>query len=172
MGSVLFLAFLAAAMTPDVVDAAYYLVSFCSPYGLYSHTIYAVAIESAVVGGAALLITGSRAVALGFALVVLAHFPADFFTGHKLLLPGGELHGLDLYRRPLVDITLEVGTILAGWWMLRRSGTAPRWAGSVWVVVVLVCLQVAFGLQTKLSKPSGCVAVGPMEQRAALVVQR
>ena len=156
MGNIRFLAFLLAAMTPDVVDSVYFLASFCNPTGLYSHTIYAVLLEMAVVSGTAFLATGSRSVALGFALVVLLHSPADYFTGYKLFVPGGELHGLDFYNRPPLDFLLEAPTIVLGWWLLRRSGRAPRWARSVWAVGVILFLQLGFDARTGLNKPSSC----------------
>lgn len=154
----LFLALLLAAMTPDVVDAIYFLLSICSPFGLYSHTVYAVVLEAALVGGAAFLITGSWRTGVLFAGIVLLHVPADFPTGHKLLFPGGELHGLDFYRSRWQDLLLEVPVIVAGWWLLRRSGQGPAWARSVWAVLVIVVPQLLFDLQTSPIKPSGCIS--------------
>lgn len=161
------LAFLLAAMTPDAVDGALFLLSVCSPSGLYSHTIYVVMLEAAVVGGAALLFTGSRGEALAFTLVVLLHPAADFFTGHKLVIPGGELHGLELYQRPVLDFLLEAPTIVAGWWLLRRSGQAPRWVQSVWAVGIIVLLQLGFDARTGLNKPSACGSNPPVVLVAA-----
>ncbi len=141
MGSILFVALLFAAIVPDAMDALYWAVDICSPYGLYSHTTYAVALEAAIVGGVALLATGSRGVALTFVVVVLLHSPADYVTGWKLFAPGGEMLGLRIYDRPMVDWMVEVPLVVAGWWFFRRSGRSPRWAMSVWAIVALVVLQ-------------------------------
>jgi hypothetical protein len=165
ISSVLFVALLLASLTPDIVDALYWAVGFCSPYGLYSHTVHAVVLEAAIVGGIAFLATGSRSVALIFAIVVLMHAPADFFTGRKLVIPGGEMFGLRWYDWPLRDWLLEVPTAVTGWWILRRSGRAPRWATSVWAVAVAVLLQTTFDVLARPGgsglKPNACPVVPP-----------
>ena len=163
MGSLLFIALLLASALPDAVDALYWALDFCSPYGLYSHTIYAVLLEAAIVGGLAFLATGSRGVALTFAVVVLLHSPADFFTGRKLFVPGGELLGLRIYDRPVADWLLEVPLAAGGWWLLRRSGRGPRWATSVWALVTLVLLQTSLDVfvigRGGSLKPNACPVV-------------
>jgi len=144
MSSGIFIALVFASLAPDIADAVYSVLGICSPYGLYSHTLHAVVLEAAIVGGMAFLATGSRVTALTFAFVVLLHVPADYFTGRKLLLPGGEMVGLSWYDRPLYDYLLEVPTVLLGWWLLRRSGRAPRWATAVWMLVLVLIVQTAF----------------------------
>jgi ABC-type sugar transport system permease subunit len=163
MGSILFVALLLAALAPDVVDALYWAIGFCSPYGLYSHTTYAVALEAAIVGGVAFLATGSRGLTLMFVMVVLLHSAADYFTAWKLFVPGGELVGFKLYERPMVDWVLEVPLVIAGWWLLRRGGKSPHWATSVWAMVALVVVQTsldayAMGHREGL-KPNACPVV-------------
>lgn len=152
ISSILFVALLLASLTPDIVDTLYWAVGFCSPYGLYSHTLHAVVLEAAVVGGAAFLATGSRSMALVFAILVLVHPLADFFTGRKLVIPGGEMFGLRWYDFPMRDWLLEVPTAVIGWWLLRRSGRGPRWATSVWAVAAVVLLQTTLDV---LARPSG-----------------
>ncbi len=144
IGTLAFFALLLASLTPDVVDVAYSLTGICSPYGLYSHTVHAVVLQAAVVGGAAFLASGSRSRGVLFAAVVLLHMPADYFTGSKLLLPGGEIVGMNLYDVPLHDFLLEVPVLVAGWWLLRRSERAPRWTSSPWTLVALVLVQGSF----------------------------
>lgn len=146
----------AAAIAPDLLDVAYAVVGLCSPYGLYSHTIPAAALTGAVLGGVAFLATGSRAAGLLVAGAVLAHLPLDFVTGRKIYWPGGPLVGLDLYRRPLLDFLVEVPVMLAGWWLLRRSGQAPRWATLGIVALGLVLMQGTFDALHRTLKPSGC----------------
>ena len=162
MGSVLFLALLGAAVLPDAMDALYWVINLCSPYGLYSHTLYAVVLEAAVVGGAVFLLTGSRAVTLMFVVVVLLHSPADFFTGRKLFIPGDDLLGLRFYDRPVLDWLLEVPVAIVGWWMLRRSGRGPRWATSVWALALMVATQTTFDVLStgqRSLKPNRCAVV-------------
>jgi hypothetical protein len=163
MGSILFIALLFAAVVPDAVDTLYWAIGVCSPYGLYSHTSYALVLEAAIVGGVAFLATGSRGVALTFVVVVLLHSPADYFTGQKLFVPGGEMHGLRLHDRPIIDWLLEVPLATAGWWLLRRSGRGPRWAISVWALVAIILVQTAIDALAggrRGMKPNACHVVG------------
>ncbi|MEP6989401.1 MAG: hypothetical protein ABJA80_00615 [bacterium] len=168
MDTLTFLALATASITPDVLDAAYQLLGICNPNGLYSHTIPVLLLQAAVVSGVALLVTGSRVTAALFGLVVLLHAPADYFTGRKLFAPGGELVGLLWYDRPMLDFTFESAWVLAGWWLLRRSGRGPRWAASIGVLVFLLVVQAAFDIHSAVSdtarKPSACFPVWPPER--------
>lgn len=147
---------LPAAIAPDLLDVAYAVAGFCSPYGLYSHTIPAAALTAAVLGGIAFLATGSRAAGLLVAGVVLAHLPLDFITGRKIYWPGGPLLGLQLYDRPLLDFLAETPIVLGGWWLLRRTGRAPHWAAVGAAAIGLVLLQGTFDLVEGGLKPSAC----------------
>ncbi|MEO8623206.1 MAG: hypothetical protein ABI625_19170 [bacterium] len=160
MNSGLFIAFALASLTPDILDGLYFALGICSPFGLYSHTLHAIVLEAAVVAGAALLVTGSRVTALSFAVIIFLHIPADLITGHKLLLPGGEMVGLFWYEKPLYDFLLEVPTVILGWWALRRSGLAPRWATSIWALILVLVVQTTFDVistgPSRGAKPSAC----------------
>ncbi|MEP6619658.1 MAG: metal-dependent hydrolase [bacterium] len=140
----LLLALLAASVAPDILDVAYAITGFCNPFGLFSHTVPAVALEAAVIGGVAFLATESVATAALFVTVVGVHVFGDLITGHKLFWPGGELVGVHLYTRAVLDWMLETPIALAGWWMLRRSGGAPRWAASTMAALALVIGQTGF----------------------------
>lgn len=167
--TVLLLALLAASVAPDILDTVYFLLGFCSPYGLFSHTLYVVALQAGVLGGMSFLVTGSRATALSFAGVVLLHLPADLITGHKIMIPGGDLIGLYLYAHATLDWAVETPLALLGWWLLRRSGRAPTWASSIGAAVFLVILQTAVAgyALTHMTgvKPSACFAL-PVPPRA------
>lgn len=139
-----FLALCAASLAPDAVDLLYSITGICSPYGLYSHTLHAVVLQAAVIGGIAYLASGSRATAALFVAVVLLHIPADYFTGHKLLMPGGEMIGLQLYDVPLYDFLLEAPLLGIAWWLLRRSDRAPHWTSTPWALVALLFVQGSF----------------------------
>lgn len=144
------------AIAPDLLDVAYAMAGICSPYGLYSHTVHAAALTASVLGGGAFLATGSRAAGLVTAGVVLAHLPLDFVTGRKIFWPGGEVLGLHLYQRPLLDFLAEVPIALGGWWVLRRGGHGPRWAALGAAAIALVIVQGTFDLLERGLKPTGC----------------
>jgi hypothetical protein len=143
---------------PDLVDVGFALAGVCNPYGLYSHTVHAAALQAAVLGGAALLVTGSRPTALASALMVLLHLPPDLITGYKIFWPGGPMMGLYVYEHPLLDFLIEAPILIVGWWLLRRTGGAPRWATSVLVLGALLAGQGALDILTRNggAKPSAC----------------
>lgn len=134
------------------------LAGVCSPAGLYSHTVPAAALIAALLGGAALLATGSRTTAIACAALVLAHLPPDMITGHKLYWPGGALIGMNVYARPALDFAIELPILTAGWWMLRRAGPTPAWVSRWQVLLLFVLLQAAFDLfaGVGLIKPTAC----------------
>ena len=148
---------LAASVAPDLLDVAMAALRICNPYGLYSHTVPAAALLAAVLGGAALLVTGSRPTAIAAALLVLLHLPPDMITGHKIFWPGGPMIGLDLYSRPLLDFLIEAPVLVAGWWLLRRSRSAPRWATSGLTLAALLAVQATFDVMAgEGAKPTAC----------------
>ena len=160
MSTTLFLSLAAASFAPDLVDAAFFVFRICSPYGLYSHTIPAVAIEAGVVGGLAYLATSSRPITVSFVSVVLLHIAADYFTGRKLLMPGGEMVGLQWYDKPVYDFLLEALLVVAGWLLFRRTGRAPQWARSPWLLLVALGTQATLDLMVvgygRSLKPTAC----------------
>lgn len=151
---------LVACAAPDLVDVAFAIAGVCNPYGLYSHTVPAAALLAAVVGGAALLVTGSRATALACALMVMLHLPPDLVTGYKIFWPGGPMLGLHVYARPFLDFVIEAPILLAGWWLLRRSRGAPAWATSVPVLLVLLAGQATLDMAGSGLKPTACAIPG------------
>jgi zinc transporter ZupT len=146
---------LPASIAPDLLDIAYAVVGFCSPVGLYSHSVPAVALLGLAVAGAAYMATGSRSTALAAGALVYLHLPADLITGYKYFWPGGPLIGLDLYRRPVLDFVLETPIALGGWWLLRRGARAPRWATAATAAGALVLVQAVFDARV-ITKPSAC----------------
>lgn len=148
---------LVGCAAPDLVDVGFAIARVCNPYGLYSHTVPAAALLAAVIGGTAFLTTDSRATGLATALMVLLHLPPDLITGHKIFWPGGPMLGLNVYEHPQLDFLIEVPILIIGWWLLRRSRSAPRWATSMLVLVVLVAGQGALDLLAGEGvKPSAC----------------
>lgn len=171
-----FLALLVASLLPDGVDVLYSITGICSPYGLYSHTIHAVVLQAAVVGGLVFLASGSRPMTAVFVAVVLLHIPADYLTGHKLLMPGGEMVGLNLYEVPLYDFLLEAPALVAGWWLLRRRQRGPQWTSHLWTLVALLLVQGTFDA-LKLGeggrlKPSRCFSTPAIAAESGLGTPR
>jgi hypothetical protein len=150
---------LGASMAPDVVDGLCYLARACNPNGLYSHTLPAAALLAVVTGVIAYVATKQRATGALCALLVLAHLPPDFITGHKLFWPGGEIMGLRLYDHPIADFALESALVGTGWGLLRRRGGAPRWATGRAALVGALALQIAVEAAGAILggvKPSRC----------------
>jgi hypothetical protein len=148
---------LVGCAAPDLVDVGFAIARVCNPYGLYSHTVPAAALLAAVIGGTAFLTTDSRATGLATALMVLLHLPPDLITGHKIFWPGGPMMGLYLYKHPLLDFLVEAPILIIGWWLLRRSRSAPRWATSALALGVLLAGQGALDLLARDgAKPSAC----------------
>ena len=139
-----FVALALASVAPDALDGLFFFIGFCSPYGLYTHTVYSVLLQAAVLGGAAYLITDSRAQGALYASVVLLHLAADLFTGQKILFPGGEMHGLYFYDHPAWDFALEVPLVVLGWLAARRSAVSPSWMTSTGVLVSMLAVQAVF----------------------------
>jgi hypothetical protein len=148
---------LVAALAPDLLDASLAAAGVCNPYGLYSHTVPAVLLLAAVLGGAAFLME-SRATAVACVALVFLHLPLDYLTGNKLYWPGGAMYGLRLYQRPFADFVLEVPIIVTGWWLLRRSASPPRWAVSRVALLALVAAQATVDLMDRSWKPNACAA--------------
>ena len=156
-GTRAYVALALASLSPDILDLLFALVGFCSPYGLYSHTLYSVVLQAAVIGVVAFLISGSRPMGALFASAVLLHLCADFITGRKLFLPGGELVGLRLYDKPALDFLLEVPIVILGWLVMRRRKRSVAWATSGWLLAALLATQFVFDLKDPmLRKPNAC----------------
>ena len=164
LGSARLIALCAAAFAPDILDGLLVISGVCNPVGLYTHTVPVVLLQTAVVAGLALIVTNSRRVAVLFAAAVLLHPVADFFTGRKLMMPGGELYGLNLYDRPAIDFMLETTLAVGGWWLIRRAAIAPRWAVSARTLALFVLLQAVIDTYsdsyTRAMKPDLCKAPG------------
>lgn len=159
------IALLIAALLPDIVDTGYAAVGFCSPAGLYSHSLPAIGILTVAAFAVALAWTRNTGVALLIAAAVLIHVPADWITGYKYLWANGPIVGLVLYLHPIADFALEVPIVVAGWMLLRRDPRAPRWATSAGMLALLIVGQAtmdAAKLTGKPGKPSGCGAAEQM----------
>jgi membrane-bound metal-dependent hydrolase YbcI (DUF457 family) len=149
---------LVASIAPDILDGVYALARVCSPYGVYSHSLPAIAVLAAITMVLAYAGTRSGAIALVFGLVVLAHVPLDWLTGEKALWLHRPVVGLNLYRWPAVDFVLELPLIVGGWWMLRRVPGAPRWAISGAALALLLLGQIVADSSFTFTKRLGTTA--------------
>jgi hypothetical protein len=134
---------LLAAELPDWMD-----VGVCSidmdrgPFGLYTHGI-------PIVTALALTLAVVYALAKqdwfgGFvvAVVVASHYGLDLLTGIKPTWAGGPIIGLGLYDRAAAELTLEVVTILLGWFFYRR--TFPEEQRRAWPMYAILVALLAF----------------------------
>ncbi|HVZ47270.1 MAG TPA: hypothetical protein VG916_00675 [Gemmatimonadaceae bacterium] len=155
------LALLVAAVLPDILDVGYAAAGFCSPAGLYSHSLPAAGLLAALTLAVAAVWTRNTGVALVMAAAVLLHVPADWITGFKYLWAGGPIVGLVLYLHAWLDLALEVVVVAAGWRLLRRDPRAPRWATHWVALVALFAAQATFDIvkgSGEPGKPSACGA--------------
>jgi len=144
-----------AAIAPDILDIVYAAAGVCNPSGLYSHTVPAALLLGAAIGGMAVLAGHRETGAASLALVML-HLPLDYVTGRKLLWPGGELHGLMLYDRPVANFALEMTLLAAGWILLRGLTGLPWWARNRWMIGLLVLVQGVSAAREDGIKPTAC----------------
>jgi hypothetical protein len=142
-------ALIAATFGPDVIEitlmALWRWARVQAVFG--SHSIPAVLLGAAVVGGAYSI---WRRDVLGGGLLMVtyaSHWAADLFTGtSKPTWVGGPWLGLALYDRPVADFILEAGVLLGAWlllWPARDRRRRPR-VVQVVAPVGLVLLQLVF----------------------------
>ncbi len=130
-----------AGLAPDIVDVGLALADVCSPYGLYSHTIPALAIEAVLAAAICWIMTRDRRVAAAAIALVLVHLPLDFVTGTKAFWPYAPLVGMDLYRFPVADLAIELPMVILGWMYARRELANARFWLTKPTIVALVALQ-------------------------------
>ena len=145
---------LIAAQIPDWLDAGFCVADISrGPAGLYTHGFIPVAAAAIVCGVFTYLLTHDATGAIIVALVVASHWFLDYLTGIKPTWPGGPTVGMNLYTRPVVDVVLESGTILAGWLLYRRAlPESVRDNGWTYTTLFSLCgLQVLAGVAFALS---------------------
>ena len=145
---------LIAAQIPDWLDAGFCVADVSrGPAGLYTHGFIPVAAAAIICGVCTYLLTHDLTGAMIVALVVASHWCLDYFTGIKPTWPGGPIVGMNLYTRPVIDVVLESGTILAGWLLYRRALPEPvRDNGWTYATLFSLCgLQVLAGVAFALS---------------------
>jgi len=135
-----------ATLAPDIVDVALALANVCSPYGLYSHSIPALALEAPIAAAICWAVTRDRRVAIAAALLIALHLPLDLVTSTKVVWPGARPFGAGFYQYPLVDVAIELPLVLSAWWYARkRISDSGIWVGKT-AIVALVALQCALNV--------------------------
>lgn len=153
------LALIVASVAPDIIDFVTAALHICGPNGLYSHSLPAIAIESAVLGLATMLWRRSPAAGALIVAMIVLHLAADYLTGLKVLWAGGPVVGLDLYSHPIADFVLEAVVTFTGWRILRSSPARDRWASAPIVLALLFAAQAALDAASYVVgpvKPNGC----------------
>ena len=148
-----------AAIFPDITDFTTAALRICGENGLYSHSLPSIAIQSVVLGGAAMLWRRSPAAGAIVAAMVVLHLAADYITGLKVLWAGGPVVGLNLYSHPVADFLLEAMVTFGGWRMLRASPARDRWSSAPMVLAMLLAAQAALDVASYAVgpiKPNGC----------------
>ncbi|HWE41587.1 MAG TPA: hypothetical protein VG432_03735 [Gemmatimonadaceae bacterium] len=154
-----------AAVFPDIIDFATAAVHVCGPNGLYSHSLPAIAVQSAVLGTGVMLWRRSPAAGAMVVAMIVLHLAADFITGLKVLWAGGPVVGFDLYSHPAWDFLLEAVVTIGGWRLLRRSPARDRWSAAPMALAVLLAAQAALDTASYVVgpvKPNGCPTTPPV----------
>ena len=158
------LAITIAAVFPDIIDFVTAALRICGPNGLYSHSLPAIAIQSVVLGAAAVLWRRSPAAGAMVVAMLVLHLAADYITGLKVLWAGGPVVGLNLYSHPVGDFILEAVVTFGGWRMLRASPARDRWSAAPMMLALLLAAQAALDIASYAVgplKPNGCPTSPP-----------
>lgn len=154
-----------AAIFPDIIDFVTAALHICGPNGLYSHSLPAIAIQSAVLGTGVMLWRRSPAAGGMVVAMIVLHLAADYITGLKVLWAGGPVIGLNLYSHPAWDFILEAVVTFGGWRLLRMSPARDRWSSAPMVLAMLLAAQAALDIASYVIgpvKPNGCPTSPPV----------
>ena len=136
-----------ASIVPDLADFVLPQGDQCrTACGLYTHAFPAVFVLALAVSYLTWQIWHRRATSVLSGALVMAHVASDLVTGDKPFWPGGPNLGFALYRHPMTDFALETVLIVIGWWMLRRTATAPKLAIHPATLALLVAVQAGFNV--------------------------
>jgi hypothetical protein len=138
-------ALLLASLSPDILREVFASAGLdWRQTNLYSHGLPWCLLLAAAAGLLAwkALADRTRMAGIVVAGLVLLHVALDLVSGNKDMGPGGPV-GLYLESFQQLELVIESGLLLAGWWMMRRA-VAPRWA-THWVMpVALILLEATY----------------------------
>jgi len=148
-----FLVLLLATYASDWIDSGLCLVGAYDPLGMFSHSLPAVAVLSAVGVSVYGVRTRDLVGAMIVAAVVVSHALLDMVTGYKPTWPGGPVIGLGLYAQPAKDFVIESTVIVAGVVLYRRSLPARSrpWIDVALMLGALIIMQGAITLMRALT---------------------
>ena len=135
-------ALLVATFAPDLLREVFAAAGF--PWretNLYSHALPWSAILAAAAGAVAWKALEDRTAGTVIFATVLSHIALDMISGNKPLWRNGPT-GRGLERVEQVELILEAGLMLAGWYLLRRT-RQPRWAVHWSLPLFLIAFQTA-----------------------------
>jgi hypothetical protein len=129
-----------AAIAPDLGEIVLGLAHVPNAW-FYTHTLPADLAWAAAAGAIGLVVYGRAGLVL--AAVAATHVPLDYLTSRIGVFPDGPNIGLNLYHQPMIDLVMEVVTIVLGWWLYRSSVAAPRrnHASVIAIPIVMVLFQ-------------------------------
>jgi membrane-bound metal-dependent hydrolase YbcI (DUF457 family) len=148
------LVLLVATYTPDWVDAGLCVVGVYNRHEMLSHSIPAVLLFALVGFAAYAAATRDWTGALVVAAVILSHMLLDWITGHKPTWPGGPMIGLQLYDHPLADFVAEGVVIFVGALLYGRTLPERRrpWVDISIMLGTLLALQLTIDIAHLLMK--------------------
>jgi len=136
---------LLASIVPDLADFVLPQGDQCrTACGLYTHAFPAVIVLAVAVAWLAWQIWHRQTTALLSGAMVLLHVAGDLITGDKPFWPGGMNLGFGLYRVQAADFVLETALVIAGWYLLRRTANAPKFAVHPATLATLIAAQAGF----------------------------
>jgi uncharacterized membrane protein YfcA len=145
-------ALLAASFAPDLLRAPFVALGYAwQQTNFYTHALpWCLAIA---VGAGALAWTTlhDRTAGLVVFALVLSHIALDMISGNKALWSGGPT-GIDLGTFEQLELVVESGLVLAGWYLLRRL-KQPRWVTHWSLPVALIVLQTVSLLASVSRRP-------------------
>ena len=148
------LVLLIATYTPDWVDTGLCLAGAYNPEGMFSHSIPAIALFSALGFAVYAAATRDWRAALVVAAVITSHMFLDWITGYKPTWPGGPMIGLRFYDHPIADFIAEATVIVIGAGLYART-LPPRkrpWIDVSVMLGALLLLQLAVDVARMLMK--------------------
>lgn len=120
---------------------------------LFSHGVPWCLILAAAAGLLGWKSLADRTRMAGFVIagLVLSHIALDLISGNKDMGPGGPV-GLYVESIQPLELLIEGGLVLAGWWLMRRS-VAPRWATHWAMPALLILVETTYLAGTMSLRP-------------------
>ena len=145
-------ALLVATFAPDILREVFAAAGF--PWrqsNFYSHALPWSAILAVVAGALAWKALQDGTAGLVVFGVVLSHVALDMISGNKPLWSNGPT-GLDFEHVEQVELIIESGLMLVGWYLLRRAEQS-RWAEHWTLPTFLIAFQMVYLLGSISQRP-------------------